>query len=86
MPRLRKQVRLHLEKARSSALCAVENYNKPGVSFPTRTYNILMVIAMPFNKISGRAKPERRLWTMSMRNVVTQTTLQEAAESLYAEK
>lgn len=45
MPRLAGIVRQHLEKSRSSALCAVENYNKPGVAFRTRTYTILMVIA-----------------------------------------
>lgn len=45
MPRLPKVVKQHLEKARSSALCAVEVYNKPGVSFRTRNYVVLMVIA-----------------------------------------
>ena len=38
-------VKQHLEKARSSALCAVENYNRPGGSFRTRTYAVLMVMA-----------------------------------------
>jgi hypothetical protein len=45
MARLSKTVKQHLEKACSSALSAVENYNKPGISFRTRTYTILMVIA-----------------------------------------
>lgn len=45
MAGLPKIVRQHLEKARSSALSAVENYNKPGIVFRTRTYAILMVIA-----------------------------------------
>ena len=45
MPRIAQVVRQHLEKARSSALAAVENYNKPGVAFRTRTYTVLMVIA-----------------------------------------
>lgn len=45
MRRLSKQVKQHLEKARSSALSAVENYNKPGIAFRTRTYTILMVLA-----------------------------------------
>lgn len=45
MPRLAKAVRQHLEKAKSSALAAVEFYNKPGVSFRTRTYTVLMNIA-----------------------------------------
>jgi hypothetical protein len=45
MPKLPNKVKQHLEKARSSALSAVENYNKPGIAFRTRTYTILMVIA-----------------------------------------
>ncbi len=45
MPRLKKIVKQHLEKARSSALSAVENYNKPGIAFRTRTYTILMILA-----------------------------------------
>lgn len=45
MPRLPRVVQQHLEKARSSAIAAVENYNKPGVVFRTRTYTILMIIA-----------------------------------------
>jgi len=42
---LPRAVREHLEKAQTSALSAVENYNKPGIFFRTRTYVILMVIA-----------------------------------------
>jgi hypothetical protein len=45
MPRFPRIVQDHLEKAQSSALAAVEFYNKPGVSFRTRTYAILMVVA-----------------------------------------
>lgn len=45
MTRLPRKVAQHLEKARSAALCAVENYNKPGVAFRTRNYVILMIIA-----------------------------------------
>ena len=45
MSRLPKIVKQHIEKARCSALSAVENYNKPGMAFRTRTYTILMVIA-----------------------------------------
>lgn len=45
MPRQPKAVKEHLAKAQSSALCAVENYNRPGLTFRTRTYTILMVIA-----------------------------------------
>lgn len=44
MARLSKATIQHLEKARSSALCAVEIYNKPGMAFRTRTYVVLMVI------------------------------------------
>ncbi len=42
IPRLARQ---HLQKARASALCAVENYNRPGGGFRTRTYAVLMVMA-----------------------------------------
>ena len=35
----------HLSKAREACVAAVENYNKPGRAFRTRTYTILMVIA-----------------------------------------
>ncbi len=45
MVRLSKDVTQHLEKTRISALCAVEIYNKPGMTFRTRTYVVLMVIA-----------------------------------------
>lgn len=45
MPRLSKIVQEHLEKACSASLLAVEIYNKPGVSFRTRSYIVMMVIA-----------------------------------------
>jgi Protein of unknown function (DUF3644) len=45
MARMAKEVRSHLEKARSSALSAVENYNRPTASFRTRTFVVLMIIA-----------------------------------------
>ena len=45
MRRLPRTVHEHLEKACSSALSAVEIYNKPGISFRTRSYVVLMVIA-----------------------------------------
>lgn len=35
----------HLAKAREACVAAVENYNKPGRGFRTRTYAILMVVA-----------------------------------------
>ena len=35
----------HLAKAREACVAAVENYNKPGRAFRTRTYAILMVAA-----------------------------------------
>ena len=35
----------HLAKAREACVAAVENYNKPGRAFRTRTYTILMVVA-----------------------------------------
>lgn len=35
----------HLAKAREACVAAVENYNKPGRAFRTRTYAILMVVA-----------------------------------------
>lgn len=35
----------HLAKAREACIAAVENYNKPGRGFRTRTYAILMVVA-----------------------------------------
>lgn len=45
MARLARAVTQQLEKARASALCAVDNYNRPGRSFRTRTFAILMVVA-----------------------------------------
>lgn len=45
MKRLARTVYEHLEKAQASALSAVEIYNKPGISFRTRSYVIFMVIA-----------------------------------------
>ena len=36
---------VHLEKAKEACVAAVENYNKPGTTFRTRTYAILMTIA-----------------------------------------
>ena len=35
----------HLAKARAACVAAVENYNRPGRTFQTRTYAILMVVA-----------------------------------------
>ena len=43
--RLKKQARLSLEKARDSALLAVEAYNKPAVAFKSGGFIVLMVIA-----------------------------------------
>ena len=62
MPRLPRLVQQHLEKARSSALAAVEIYNKPGISFRTRTFVILMVVAWTalFHAVYFRNK--RRPW------------------------
>lgn len=45
MPRLPNATIENLEKARSSALAAVEFYNKPGRRFRTRMYAVLMVIS-----------------------------------------
>lgn len=45
MAKIRKRVRGHLEKAVSSAVAAVETYNRPGRGFRTRTYVVLMTIA-----------------------------------------
>ena len=45
MKRLGKIIRPHLDKARDSALLAVEIYNKPAVSFKSAGYITLMVIA-----------------------------------------
>lgn len=44
MTRLANIVRDHLEKARSSVLAAVENYNRPSATFRTRMYALLMVV------------------------------------------
>jgi len=43
--RLPKKVKISLQKARDSALLAVEMYNKPGVKFKTGGYVVMMVIA-----------------------------------------
>jgi hypothetical protein len=45
MTRLPRTVSSHLEKARASALSAVENYNKPTASFRTRGFVVLIIIA-----------------------------------------
>lgn len=45
MTRLGKNIRPYVEKARDSALLAVEVYNKPAVSFKSAAYISLMVIA-----------------------------------------
>lgn len=45
MKRLGKTIRPHLDKARDSALLAVEIYNKPAISFKSAGYITLMVIA-----------------------------------------
>jgi len=45
MPRLSTEVRVHLAKARESALLAVETYNRPGTSFRSGGYVVLMCIA-----------------------------------------
>lgn len=45
MKRLGKTIRPHLDKARDSALLAVEVYNKPAVSFKSAAYVVLMIIA-----------------------------------------
>lgn len=45
MPRTSKPVREHLEKSRSAALAAVEQYNRPTATFRTRTYVMLMTVA-----------------------------------------
>ena len=44
MRRLPKTVLQHIEKAKSAVLAAVENYNKPGISFRTRTFTMLVVV------------------------------------------
>ncbi len=45
MPRLSNEVQTHVRKARECALLAVEVYNKPGVSFRSGGYIVLMCIA-----------------------------------------
>jgi len=45
MPRLKKEVALHLEKARDSAFLAVETYNRPRTSFRSGGYIVMMCIA-----------------------------------------
>lgn len=45
MPRHSRLVTHHLAKARDAALAAVDNYNRPGVSFRTRTFILLMTVA-----------------------------------------
>jgi hypothetical protein len=45
MPRLPDEVKTHLNKARESALLAVETYNRPGASFRSGGYVVLMCIA-----------------------------------------
>lgn len=46
MPRgLPKKVKTSLQKARDSALLAVEMYNKPGIKFKTGGYVVMMIIA-----------------------------------------
>ena len=45
MPRLKNEVAIHLEKARDSALLAVETYNRPRTSFRSGGYIVMMCIA-----------------------------------------
>jgi hypothetical protein len=45
MPRLSNEVAIHVEKARDSALLAVETYNRPGTRFRSGGYIVLMCIA-----------------------------------------
>ena len=45
MPRRRRLVNQHLLKARDAALAAVENYNRLGTTFRTRTFVMLMTVA-----------------------------------------
>ncbi len=45
MPRRSRAVQEHLHKAREAAVAAVDNYNRPGVSFRTRTFVLLMTVA-----------------------------------------
>lgn len=64
MKRLGKTIRPHLDKARDSALLAVEIYNKPAVSFKSAGYITLMIIAWTalFHAIffKQRKKPYRK--------------------------
>jgi hypothetical protein len=45
MPRHSNELRAHLDKARESALLAVETYNRPGTRFRSGGYIVLMCIA-----------------------------------------
>ena len=45
MSRQSRLVQQHLLKGRDAALAAVDNYNRPGTSFRTRTFVLLMVVA-----------------------------------------
>ena len=45
MPRRSRIVKQHLVKARDAALAAVDSYNRPGISFRTRTFVLLMTVA-----------------------------------------
>ena len=45
MPRLANEVAIHVEKARDSALLAVETYNRPGTRFRSGGYIVLMCVA-----------------------------------------
>ena len=45
MPRRSRRVQQHLLKAREAALAAVDNYNRLGTSFRTRTFVLLMTVA-----------------------------------------
>jgi hypothetical protein len=45
MSRLPEEVKTHLSKARESALLAVETYNRPGTSFRSGGFIVLMCIA-----------------------------------------
>jgi Protein of unknown function (DUF3644) len=45
MPRLKQEVLVHLQKARESALLAVETYNRPKTSFRSGGFIVLMCIA-----------------------------------------
>ena len=45
MPRRSRRVQQHLLKSRDAAIAAVDNYNRPGTSFRTRTFVLLMTVA-----------------------------------------